>query len=136
MNRKDRRPSFSDVVAAVRSQPVTPPAIVAGIGRDGLFTDVSGRRYELIEESLPAPDALALVRSADVVVVDNCGCGGDCGFDWLDKAQIAHLASVGEPVIRSKRGVSRVSTWESADGTQLMLISGNVVWGPDVVGWP
>ncbi len=137
VNRKDRQPSFSDVVAAVRSRPVTPATIVAGIGRDGLFTDVSGRRYELIDESLSASDALAAVSSTDVVVVDNCGCGGDCGFEWLDKPQIAGLVALGEPVIRSKRGgLSRVSTWESVDGTRLTLISGNVVWGPLIVGWP
>jgi hypothetical protein len=64
-------------------------------------------------------------------------CSRSVRFDWLDKPQAAGLLALGEPVIRSTRGgLSRVSTWESADGTRLMLISGNVAWGPRIVGWP
>ena len=128
MNRKDLQPSFSDVVAEVRSRPVIPPTIVAGIGRDEAFTDSSGRRYELVDDKVSAAEALARIASADVVAWDDCGCGGDCGFVWLDKAQIAALAAAGEPITH-RRQPGHVSTWQSADGAQLVLISGKVLWG-------
>lgn len=137
MGRRQRRQSFADMVRAVEreladeaasSEPAAPAG--PGLRRDGTMTDAQGRVHTLARPSVSAGHAHAAAASGALVAWDPCGCGGGCGFRWLDREETAALVRSGPPRIRrGRRRLSNVSEWHAADGSVLLVAEDDVVWG-------
>ncbi|MEE1938084.1 hypothetical protein V1L54_01395 [Streptomyces sp. TRM 70361] len=137
--RRQRRQTFADLVKAVAREGEDAPArrdeaVSAGPGpglrRDGTLVDPQGRVHEQVRETVSASRALSAAASGALVVWDPCGCGGGCGFRWLDPEEVAALVRSGPPRVRNnKRHIGNISEWHAADGSVLLLAEEAVHWG-------
>jgi len=97
------------------------------------LVDADSRVYLLVEEEVGSERAVAIMAGGGQVVVDECGCGGYCGLDWLSDDRVSELRTVGRPRPRRTNKRGRTSGWLSeyiADsGQPVLLISGDVRWG-------
>jgi hypothetical protein len=88
-----------------------------------------------MENSLSPTQALAAVQAGALVAWDACGCGGYCGFDWLDEDRRAALTRADRPRIggRPKKGQwGTVSLWRSLSGMELLVAQAYVRWGAEL----
>jgi hypothetical protein len=117
---------FAAVLRDLESSPSTP----VGQPVDSSPRDPFGRRYDLVDASLSPGRALELVARGAAVAWDPCGCGGFCGYVWLDRAAVGELVASGRPRLpRKKDRWGRLSRWQADDGTDLVLAEADVRWG-------
>jgi hypothetical protein len=135
MGKRPRKPSFADIVRDVkespdpRAQQYTHP----GMQPDRTFVDQGGRVFHELHDVVTPAYARELAASGALVVWDSCGCGGYCGFEWLEPAAVARLAASGPPNPRSnKRSGGGIAEWVAEDGSSLLLMWGNVGWGDEL----
>jgi hypothetical protein len=97
------------------------------------LVDADGTVHRLVEEEVGSERAVAIMAAGGRVVVDDCGCGGYCGLDWLSDDRVSELRTGGRPQPRGTNKRGRRSGWLSEyiaeDGRAVLLISGNVRWG-------
>ncbi|MFI7588516.1 hypothetical protein ACIB24_15710 [Spongisporangium articulatum] len=94
-----------------------------------------GTWFDRVENEISPGRAVELLTSGAQVAWDACGCGGFCGFIWLDDDSRARLRKAGRPQIggRVKRGQWGVmSHWRSAAGADLIVAEAYVRWGAEL----
>lgn len=101
---------------------------------EGELVDAVGRIYHVISDEIGGDRAAAIVAAGGQVVVDECGCGGYCGLEWLSAAQRAELRAKGGPHPRGSNKRGRPAGWltelAADDGRPVLLVSGKVRWSP------
>jgi hypothetical protein len=100
--------------------------------RPGLYShgavDADGRWYDRADEELDDAAALEVIRAGAVVLVDDCGCGGGCGYQWPTPDQLAALVAAG-PIQRRKKDSGSYALYRRPEpGRQLLLISEPLRW--------
>jgi hypothetical protein len=131
-----RERTFAEIVNDVEQESSQPPATppVRGPGRtpDGDLVAPDGRYFRQVRGQIAPSDAAQLVAEADIVVaIDDCGCGGFCGYEWLDSDDIERLRRAGNPLVKSKKKhhpAGSLSDWRDDAGRPLLLIEGEVRW--------
>ncbi|HEX5567998.1 MAG TPA: hypothetical protein VFY14_13910 [Streptomyces sp.] len=131
-----RRRTFAEIVEQVEREGGNAELLEEepggpGLRGDGTVVDPQGRVYERVRGTVSASRAHAAAAAGAVVVWDPCGCGGGCGFRWLDRAEVSALVGSGPPRVRrsGRRPVSGISEWHAADGSVLLLAEDSVFWG-------
>ena len=95
-----------------------------GAHGDSLFVDQDGRPYRLADPSIDASSAQRAAAAGALVVWDPCGCGGYCGYEWLDAEQRSGLGSV------VPRG--RIALYTGEHGGALLFVEESVTWGSTI----
>ena len=110
--------------AAVPRQP--------GAHGDSLFVDQDGRPYHLADPSVDASSAQRAAAAGALVVWDPCGCGGYCGYEWLDAEQRSGLGSVVPRIRNTKKRRGRIALYTGEHGGALLLVEESVTWGSTI----
>lgn len=90
---------------------------------------VEGRLYdgsawfERVRGDLSLSRATELLQDGADVAIDPCGCGGFCGYDWIDAEGMARIRRIGGN--RWRRVLRRTVTdeWRAEDGRVLLLLN-------------
>lgn len=130
---KEHRPTFTELVDQLRKQsavqqsrPLTRPSR-PGIYEAGVV-DTLGHWYDRTDEALDDTAALTVIRAGAVVLVDDCGCGGGCGYQWPTVDQLAALVAAG-PIQRHKKDAGSYALYRHPEsGRPLLLVSEPVRW--------
>ncbi len=131
--RPQQQKTFADLVREVETRvPDAPAALAPGLHGDEEFVDQAGRRYRLTAPSVDQPTAQRAAAGGAVVVWDPCGCGGYCGYEWLDPAQVRHLSSALPQVRNTKRHRGCIALYTDEAGGELLLVEGSVIWGSTI----
>jgi hypothetical protein len=122
------RPTFADIVAEVESAP-PPQERSAGYYGDTVV-DAAGNVYGLTASDIDAARARELAATGAVVIWDDCGCGGYCGLEWLDAAEVRALVASGPPdILHKKRRRGSIAAYATDDGRPLLYVEDAVRWG-------
>ena len=128
-----KAPSFAEIVASTKAAPSTDPApLRVGHQTNGTFVDRDGHVYSLVEDSIDGARAQAAAADGATIVWDPCGCGGACGFQWIDGTAARRLGSVTPKIADTKRRKGSVGLWQSDKGTTLLLLEDAVSWGNEI----
>lgn len=106
--------------------PVSPPASLPPPRRGDRLDDrfgVGSQWFERVDDAVPLARAVELVRNGAAVVIDPCGCGGTCGYEWPDDDELAHLRVIGDTRWRRFLRRSVVEEWRSDTGRVLLLLN-------------
>jgi hypothetical protein len=136
----ERRQTMAQMLERLRSQP---PALPPGGGlvavpdtRTGVdLPGPAGELFARVARDVPPGQAVTLLRAGALVAWDSCGCGGYCGFDWLDVDRRQSLLRADRPRVggRAKKGQwGTLSHWRSPAGTDLLLAENYVHWGTEL----
>ncbi|MCC2317917.1 hypothetical protein [Cellulomonas chengniuliangii] len=127
-----RKPSFSEIVDAVRATPAAPASDSGqpGIYADGKVVAPGGRAYTKIASDISSAAAFEAAAEGAQVVWDPCGCGGYCGLTWFGEADVARMVASGRPNIRqTKKARGSIAEYRSEDRRVLLLVEDAVRWG-------
>lgn len=131
--RSKQQTTFADLV---REAKIPAPEAAAqcqpGAHGDSSFVDQTGRRYQLTEPSIDAPTAQRAAAAGALIVWDPCGCGGYCGYQWLDPEQARKLGSVLPRIRNTKRRRGCIALYADDNGRELMLVEESVTWGSTI----
>ncbi|PWC06038.1 hypothetical protein DF223_13470 [Mycetocola zhujimingii] len=132
---KTRRPSLAEIAAELRAAPkreTAPDPVTPGrFDRGGHLIDLQGNVLRR-EGKLTAQEAVALMRSGAAVAYEGCGCGGGCDPAWLDEAELAALATAGNPRTDTRSSQPAwIDLWTGGfnDTVSLVLLNGEATWG-------
>lgn len=116
-----RRPAtFNEIVRDVKEHPLPVVDDRTRIrGSDGTI-------YRLAHDDISQARAADLVASGAQLLQDSCGCGGACGYAWIDQAE-ANLLMVGGDT--ADAATIHVAAWHSDGGGILVVFDGDRIWG-------
>jgi hypothetical protein len=123
---------MAEMVEQLRSQRLDPVKDAPEV--DGLVGP-GGVAFVRVQTDMSPNQAVLAVRAGALVVWDPCGCGGYCGYDWLDVDRRQALLRAERPRIgrRPKKGRwGSVSLWRSGSGIELLLATADVRWGAEL----
>jgi hypothetical protein len=127
-----RQPSFSEILAEVKATPAAPvsDSEQPGIHADGKVVAPDGRAYAKTASDISSAAAFEAAAEGAQVAWDPCGCGGYCGLNWFDEADVARMVALGRPNIRrTKKAHCSIAEYRSEDGRVLLLVEEDVRWG-------
>ena len=121
---------FAEVLDEVRSHsPVpVPEQINLGVVRGTVLTDDDGQQFLLwVDGHLSLFQARKYASTAARVVLDDCGCGGECGFTPLSNEEVERYFAAWEHASKAKRTrqsrQDSFSLWQAIGGATLLMIS-------------
>lgn len=85
-----------------------------------LGQDAAG--FVRVSREVPLARAMELLRGGAGLVIDPCGCGGFCGFDWVGSQELDRVRGIGDTRWRRLLRRSAIEEWRSADDQVLLLL--------------
>jgi hypothetical protein len=120
VKRKPPRVPFAEVVRELKEAPIPEPAPIVRsfLGRGP---------FRLLDPSISPERALELVRSGADVCWDSCGCGGGCGYEWID-VQGGRSALPDSPPESAMPYDGQIQEWDQENGPPMVLVGGPMKW--------
>ena len=118
---------FAATVERIRARPPEPPETIRRGHR--AFDSNTAR---LIRDPLSPPDAKALADDGAIVIFDECGCRGECGYEWFPSEDVKARAAATAPVISTDRkgdAQGGLAEWRDKHGRVIVEVWGDVRWG-------
>jgi len=127
--KRRNKATMREIVSDSKSSPskVKKRRLPPGI-HDGVLIDRNGLTCSLLKEDISSEEAVQFVKSGAQVILDECGCGGVCGFMYVPEQELANF-SKSKPILNSHKGlIGSLSLWQSESGEKVLLAEGPISW--------